>query len=91
MRRHRPASWLAAASLVTMGTAVAEVDVPDVVAPEPSASVIEAKRGETARPWPLLRFSRDPWLQSELRSTLRRIGLDHPLRFIYFHNNQPTP
>jgi beta-lactamase class A len=61
-----------------MGTAVAEVDVPDVVAPEPSASVIEAKRGETARPWPLLRFSRDPWLQSELRSTLRRIGLDRP-------------
>ena len=76
MNRRKPASWLLAASLVTMGAALAEVDIPDVAVAEPPGSIIEAKPAETSRPWPLLRYSRDPWLQAELRSTLRRIGLD---------------
>jgi beta-lactamase class A len=62
--------------LAVVGAAPAETDretVPAIEAPDP---VTADGYAGVAPTWPLLRYSRDPWLQTELRTTLRRIGLD---------------
>jgi beta-lactamase class A len=76
MNRRGPIACIVAGALMMAGMASAEIDVDHAVQPTPPGSVVNGAYTSVAPTWPLLRYSRDPWLQGKLRSTLGRIGLD---------------
>jgi beta-lactamase class A len=75
MRRRGPITWLLVGWLSVLGSAKADIAVERKIHGSQGAG-IGSGYSPVAPAWPLLRYSRDPWLQSELRRTLRTLGLD---------------
>jgi beta-lactamase class A len=71
-----PIIWLLT-GWITIGTiAQAEIAETPAAPVHPPGAKLPGTSSQVAPTWPLLRYSRDPWLQSELRATLKRLGLD---------------
>jgi beta-lactamase class A len=78
MNRRGLIASLLVGALAIAGAASAEIEVDRSIPTSPPGSGLNGAYAPVSPTWPLLRYSRDPWLQGQLRAMLGRIGLDRP-------------